>query len=351
MAWAWIAIAAGAAALLSLLACICVERFLGVRDAPDNVRKLQAAPVPTSGGLGFALAASAVVLAVQHYAIGGGLGAVAWLIAASTAAMVLGFIDDRWPTPARLKLVALVAIAGFMVALGVRADVMTLLPGLTLVLPVALGAVGSLIWIIVVANAVNFMDGANGLSMGMAAVAATGFAICTGITGQWEVALFAAALAGALVGFLVLNVPGRLFAGDAGALFVGTALAGLGLLLVRQNPHLLFLPPLLLSPFLVDVLLTLLWRAQRKRPLLSPHRDHAYQIALKAGMSHGKVALVHAIWAFNAAAVAVIATLAGGYAPTLTAILLILAGVWMNRVLRKLGETHGLVEEDRKPNA
>lgn len=351
MAWAWLAIAAAAAGLLSLFACICVERFLGVKDAPDNVRKMQAAPVPTSGGLGFALAALVATFALHGFVGAEPFGPVVWVMLAATSALLLGFVDDRWPTPARAKLIALLAIGVFMVGMGVRADVMGVLPGVVLVLPLVLGALGSLVWVIVVANAVNFMDGANGLSMGLAAIASIGLAICAGLTGSWEISVFSATLAGSLVGFLVLNVPGRLFAGDAGALFVGMSLAGLGLLLVREHPHLLLVPPLLLSPFIVDVLLTLVWRARRKRPLLSPHRDHAYQIALKAGMSHGKVALVHAIWAFNAAAVAVIATLAGGYAPTLAAVLMILAGVWFNRLLRRLGETHGLVGEDGKRGA
>ena len=70
-----------------------------------------------------------------------------------------------------------------------------------------------------------------------------------------------------------------------GALFVGAALAGLGLELVRQRPDLLLVPPILLLPFLSDVLLTIAWRARHGKKLFVAHRDHSYQIALKAGLN------------------------------------------------------------------
>lgn len=347
MDWWWLAAALVLAAVLSWAACHLVRKYLGVTDAPDNVRKLQKAPVPTSGGIGFAAAAVAAGAGVWAIAGDGPNGAAAYVLMGAVLAMVLGFWDDRRPVPALVKLFAIAAIGAGMIGFGARVDVLAPWPGIVLSLPWVLAAAGSLAWIIVVMNAVNFMDGANGLAMGMGAIAATGLAICAAITGNWEVAVLSAALAGALVGFLFLNVPGKLFAGDAGALFTGATLAGLGLLLVRDRPELLLVPPLLLSPFLVDVLLTLVWRSRRGKALLSPHRDHAYQIALKAQMSHAQVSGIHAIWAFNAAAVAVVSTLAGSYAPTLAAILLIVAGVWVHRMLRRFGVDSGLVDDER----
>ncbi len=346
MDWSWLAAAFVIAGVVSLIACYLVMAHLGVRDAPDNVRKLQETPVPTSGGVGFAFAAVLGALAAWVATGSWPPGDVAFVLAGAVMALVLGFVDDRWPVPAKAKLLAMLAIAVGLVVAGVRADALAPWPDVSFALPWALAAAGSLAWIVVVVNAVNFMDGANGLAMGMAAIASAGLALCAAIIGAWEIAALAAALAGALLGFLVLNVPGRLFAGDAGALFVGAALAGLGLLLVRAEPELLFVPPLLLSTFLVDVLLTLVWRARRGRPLFSPHRDHAYQIALKAGMKHTLVAGIYAIWTFNAAAIAIVATLARGYAPTVAGVLIILAGVWFHRSLRRFGERSGLVAED-----
>lgn len=346
MTWPWLAIAFIGAFALSWLACLLVWRSVGVMDAPDNVRKLQEQPVPTSGGLGFAFATAVVSAIILFAAFSGLSAALGALLIAGAVGLALGFVDDRWPLNATLKLILLLGIGVAMTLVGIRAEMMEPWPEIAVGLPLALAVLGSLAWIIVVTNAVNFMDGANGLAMGMGAISSLGFAACFAILGEWPLAIAAMSLGGALAGFLMLNVRGRLFAGDAGALFVGLLLSGFGLLLVRTQPDLLFVPVLLLSPYLVDVLLTLVWRARRGRPLMSPHRDHAYQIALKANLSHGKVALFHAVWTFNAAAIAVMVTLIGGYVPTVAGIGMLLAGAWLHRAIRRFGERSGLLNPD-----
>jgi UDP-N-acetylmuramyl pentapeptide phosphotransferase/UDP-N-acetylglucosamine-1-phosphate transferase len=194
-----------------------------------------------------------------------------------------------------------------------------------------------------VINAVNFMDGANGLSMGMAAIAAGGLSVCCAFTGAWDLALIGAALAGGLAGFLVWNAPGRLFAGDAGALFTGAVLAAISLALVRLRPDWLFVPPTLMLPWLTDVLLTVVWRAWRRKPLFSAHRDHVYQIAMKAGLKHWQVSLIHAASAFNAAIFAVVGAVGGGYAPLVVFLVLLAISVWVHIRVRRSGEKAGLV--------
>lgn len=341
-ALAWLLASSLSAALLGLLLCALVMR-LGLKDAPTEARKIQAVPVPTAGGLGFAVAALA---AAAGAAVLSGLpiSPVTLAVAGGAlAAMTLGLADDRWTLPARSKLAAMLAICIAMAALGVRADVLAPWPGAMLALPVIVGAAGSMLWLVVVINAVNFMDGANGLAMGMSAIASIGLAVCASVAGAMDVALLAGAFASALAGFLVWNIPGRLFAGDAGALFSGAVLGGLSLLLVKLRPDWLLVPPILLLPFLTDVLLTLLWRAQRGKPLFTAHRDHAYQIAMKAGLKHWQVAAVHAVWSVNAAGIAVMAAIMGGHAPLVAFLGLLVASCWVHLRVRKSGETAGLV--------
>jgi UDP-GlcNAc:undecaprenyl-phosphate GlcNAc-1-phosphate transferase len=308
---------------------------LWVKDAPDGGRKTQAAPVPTSGGLGFA-AATALGLAAVHLTGVYPVPTSIWIaLAGALAVLVMGAWDDRWPLPPRPRLILLLAIALALVAFGVRVETFAPWPSATLALPAAVAAAGSIAWLVVVMNAVNFMDGANGLSMGMAAVASAGLAIVALAAGEPGIAIAAAFLCAGLCGFLLWNIPGRLYAGDAGALFTGALLASLSLLLVKAKPELLLIPPLLLLPFLTDVLLTLAWRAKRGRKLFEAHRDHVYQIALKAGLKHWHVAAVHAIWAFNAAAVGVVASLVGGRIPAAAFILFLAASIWVNAKARK----------------
>ena len=159
-----------------------------------------------------------------------------------------------------------------------------------------IGMLGSAAWLFVVTNAVNFMDGSDGLAMGSSAVIAAALAVLACLTGQYDIMTFALILMGALLGHLVWNGRGKLFTGDSGALFVGFYLAGLVLLWVSRMELSVWIAPLFFIAFLADVLLTLIWRYQHGRNLLTPHSEHIYQIMLKANISHPLTAWIYA-WA------------------------------------------------------
>ncbi|MFT3723773.1 MAG: MraY family glycosyltransferase [Hyphomonadaceae bacterium] len=329
------------AAIPSFILCR-VMISLRIMDAPTEARKTQAVPIPTSGGVAVAISTALAVVSITEltdwnldktiFAVGGG----------AIAALLIGLADDILNLRAVLKLALLIATAAAVSAF-VRADVLGLWPGAMIVLPLPLAIAGSMAWLIVLLNAVNFMDGANGLAMGMAAIAALGLSICSAVVGEWDVALLSIALAGALAGFLVWNVAGKLFVGDAGAFFAAAILGGLGLRLVQARADLLFVPPMLLLPFLSDVLLTLAWRSKHGKKLFVAHRDHTYQIAIKAGLKHWQVSLVHAVWAINAAVFAVIATLMGQQVPAIAFVLLLLVSTWIHWRVRRSGVEAGLV--------
>jgi UDP-GlcNAc:undecaprenyl-phosphate/decaprenyl-phosphate GlcNAc-1-phosphate transferase len=329
------------AAILAVAACRIVM-MLGVVDKPTEARKREVhqIAVPTSGGLGFGLAAIFVSQWLTGWHAGRTLEAIE---AGSVAGLLIGFYDDRFRLPALAKMALLLGLCVGLVLFDIRVDVLEPRPGVVLALSVVGGGIGSGLWLFVVINAVNFMDGANGLSMGMAAIAAAGLSVCCGFTGAWDLGLMAAAASGGLAGFLVWNAPGRLFAGDAGALFAGAMLGAISLALVRLRPDWLFVPPTLMLPWLTDVLLTVLWRAWRRKPLLSAHRDHVYQIAMKAGLKHWQVSLIHAVWALNAAIFALVGAVGGGYAPLVTFLVLLAISVWVHVKVRRSGERAGLV--------
>jgi UDP-GlcNAc:undecaprenyl-phosphate GlcNAc-1-phosphate transferase len=316
---------------------------LRVMDAPTEARKTQKAAVPSAGGLGVAAAMFAAIVAVSVLTTWTPDGALITAASGAIAYLALGFADDTLHIDARWRLGCMTFIALAMAVAGVRADIFSPWPGIAIELPLLIAIAGSALWLIVLVNAVNFMDGANGLSMGIAAVAATGLAAAAALIGAWNIALLSTALAGALGGFLIWNVPGRLFVGDTGALFVGASLGGLSLELVRIRPDLLFVPPILLMPYLSDVLLTLVWRARHGKKLFEAHRDHVYQIALKAGLRHWQVTAVHAFLALNSAVFAVIAALVGGPVPPVVFLVLLALSVWLHAWVRRLGVKAGLV--------
>lgn len=319
---------------------------LGIVDAPTEARKTQPAPVPTAGGIAVALSV-ALAISVDNELIAGEFNPPLLVVGGgAVAALLVGAVDDVIGLRAVLKLVAVTAIGVGVAWLGLRPDVLAAWPGLDLPIPAWLALAGAALWLVVMMNAVNFMDGANGLAMGMAAIAAAGYCVIGAIVGKWDVAVSAGALTGGLCGFLVWNVPGRLFAGDAGALFVGAILAGLGLEIVRARPDLLLVPPMLLLPFLSDVLLTLAWRMKHGKKLFVAHRDHVYQIALKAGLKHWQVSSVHAVWALNAAIVAILSALLARQIPIILFVLLLLASTWLHLKIRRAGVANGLVGKE-----
>lgn len=319
---------------------------LRIVDAPTEARKKQPLPVPTAGGLAVALSTALAIATDTEFTRTGYPWPLIVTSVGAVAVLAVGFADDVLKLRAIIKLALLVAIAAGMATFGLRADLLGFWSGASLELPVAVAIAGSVLWLLVVINAVNFMDGANGLAMGMACAAALGLAACGLVIGAWHITLICTALAGGLAGFLVWNVRGLLFVGDAGALFTGAVLGGLGLELVRLRPDLLFVPPILLLPYLSDVLLTLAWRTKHGKKLFVAHLDHTYQIAIKAGLKHTQVAGVHAVWAINAAIVAVGAAMVGGYAPVIAFVALLAISTWVHWRVRRAGVANGLVGAD-----
>ena len=191
--------------------------------------KLQKAPVPTAGGLAVALSA-ALAIAADTELTRGGFNPMLFLVGGGAlAALLVGLVDDVIGLARDLQAAAgdgdrsWRCGGGRKAGRGFRCG-----RDLNGRCRCGLRFAGSALWIVVVANATNFMDGANGLAMGMAAIAAAGFAICGATIGAWDFALTAGALTGGLCGFLVWNVSGRLYVGDAGRAVCRRSAGGAG---------------------------------------------------------------------------------------------------------------------------
>jgi UDP-GlcNAc:undecaprenyl-phosphate/decaprenyl-phosphate GlcNAc-1-phosphate transferase len=283
---------------VSLIVCWLMIR-LGPKDAPDGVRKTQGAPVPSSGGVGIlaGLMAGAAVLAAFGAPVGGLLGSapLAGIAVFTVFAALLGWYDDASGMPALPKFLALLGAAVIAAQIGpVPEHLWFGREGIALAGIAGLVLVAA--WIFVMANAVNFMDGANGIAMGTALIILAMLCFLMvpvavlsndrAAPGLLMGLLFAGAAA--IAGFLFWNLKGRLFAGDAGSLSVGGLIGGASAMFAVDGPVLV--PLTLCLPILIDVFLTLAWRAKHGRPLMQAHRDHAYQLLLRSGWTHGQVA-------------------------------------------------------------
>ncbi|MFN3213931.1 MAG: glycosyltransferase family 4 protein [Henriciella sp.] len=287
-----------------LFACALIKRT-GIVDAPDGARKTQSGPVPRLGGVAILLG-TLIGMALGFVTLMVGYGADPVAIFSELLADVyqsnaplglalcfvaicflIGLWDDIWTANTKLKLITLALAALMAAVMGLRASELTT-PFGDIETPAVLIA-GSAAWLIVMVNTANFMDGSNGLAVGSLAIMGTALAATATLAGDWSLSIWWFPVLGAIGAFLMHNLRGTLYAGDAGALGLGALFAGLGL---ASGLNVWTIATIAL-PFLVDVLMTLIWRAKHGRNWLEAHLDHAYQRLIASGWSHLETAVLY----------------------------------------------------------
>jgi UDP-N-acetylmuramyl pentapeptide phosphotransferase/UDP-N-acetylglucosamine-1-phosphate transferase len=333
---------AAAAALLCLLL-----RRAGPIDRP-RARGAHAAPTPTSGGLALIAAVGLGVALAPHGALGPPPEAARLGAAFALAALLglMGGLDDLLDLSPRLKLAvqSLLAVGFACVA---RVESIPLGPFGALALGPVVGGAGSAFFIVLVVNAVNFMDGSDGLAAGGMALMFLALAGLLAVRGDGPAASLALFAGAANLGFLPFNFPrAQLFQGDAGSLFSGFLLAALAVAAAGPKglgPVPLVVAPTLLLPFLADVLFTLLRRARAGRPLLKAHAEHLYQRwrARRGGDHVALAGRMLLLLGLSAALAAALAALAGAAPPADLAgflIAVLAAGAFWRRCSRAVDE-------------
>lgn len=308
----------------------------GILDHP-NARSSHVRPTPRGGGLGivvgflFSLALIPLPAPSDQAALGG-LALCAMLTA------ILGFSDDLVGLSGRLKFAVLAAIS---LALAGMAGPVT---DLGFALPWLVGWLGSALFVFTLANAVNFMDGSDGLLASTLVPAA----LALGVLADGPIAVAALSLAAATAGFAVWNAPllavrGRVFSGDVGALGGAVIFAGLSLAWASTDRDgSVWLVPVLVLPLLGDVLLTMAARVRAGRSPFAAHRAHAYQLLISIGLSHRQVAL---IWGAMSLACGVLAIVASAFSSHVQLACLVVAVMLFtlgHRRCRKLASSRGL---------
>src|SRR5712691_2355035 len=248
--WPYIVVVACA---VSLFVVPLVRRYAIWREVLDQpaARKVHAVATPLLGGAGVYLAFAITVLANFHFSMtlkGVALGA--------SVVVAFGILDDVAELPAWGKLVGQVAGAALAMLYGVVLSVVpSWWPG-AVVFNIAL----TLLWFLTVTNAVQFLDGMDGLAAGLGVIAGLFFSLSALQTNQRYLMFLAGALVGACLGFLPYNFrPGgaRIFLGDSGASFIGFTLAGLAVMgeWAENDPVVaLFTPVLILGVPLFDII-------------------------------------------------------------------------------------------------
>jgi UDP-GlcNAc:undecaprenyl-phosphate GlcNAc-1-phosphate transferase len=220
------------------------------------------------------------------------------VIGAALAIAAVSLWDDARDLRFALKLAAQALAA--LVAIGSGLELQRLaVPGLGIVQLGALGPLLTLFWILGCTNAVNFMDGLDGLVGGTVFLALLILCAIAESQGGWFVYLASLMLAAGLLGFLPFNLhPARIFMGDVGSQFLGFMVAILAVAAARFDAAevTFMLVPLLLFGLFFDAAFTLLRRAAMGLNITAAHRTHLYQMAQRSGMGVRQVAAVH--WGF-----------------------------------------------------
>ncbi len=289
-----LAVAALAAVALSSMLVRRMIR-LAVMDVP-GARSAHDRPIPRGGGVGMV---AAVLLGVPAClaVLPGGAGRLlpAGLLLSATALLAaVSWLDDLRQFGVRAKFGAQCAAAALTVAASLASA--PVWPSSWLLAPLCLLG---FCWLMLTTNALNFIDGLNGLASGVSAICGV-FACLLGLAvGDPLLAACSAMLSAGLLGFLPYNMPrARIFMGDVGSQVCGLLTGGFALLLLADTVRLAVaeMVPLILAGILWDVLFTLARRLRAGERLTQAHRGHLYQVAARTGLSHTTVAVIH--WAF-----------------------------------------------------
>lgn len=307
-------------ALVAGLLLTPVVRRLGLAlgaVASAGGRNVNVQAVPRLGGV--ALAVGWCVAVLVFLGFGENAGAVAgltkvqlWTVLVGGVVLCLvGAVDDVRGVRAAHKLAAQLIVATATYAFGFRIDTVVLplfgsLPMGVFALPV------TVLWIVGITNALNLIDGLDGLAAGVSFFAALTSFVVSIISGNVYIAMMMAALMGVLGGFLFFNFnPARVFMGDSGSYFLGYVLATLSLSGALQQKAStavsLLVPMIALGLPIFDTLLTIVRRFLEKRSIFAADRGHIHHRLLDLGLTHRRaVMLLYGVSVvFTASAIAI----------------------------------------------
>ena len=345
-----IAAALVAAILIAFIATPVVKSLaekVGAVDVPKDNRRMHNHPIPRMGGLaiflGFLL--STLIFVPLSNAMQG-------MLLGSVIIVILGIFDDIYALPALPKLVVQIAAALAAVLHGNVIQVISN-PNIFSDNPYwVLGAWAvpvSVIWIVAITNAVNLIDGLDGLAVGVATISSLTMLVIAMLVSDSLVALMMAALAGSCIGFLPYNHnPAKIFMGDTGSTFLGFVLATVSIQgLFKFYTIISFAVPfLMLGLPLFDTCFAILRRLSKGQNPMAPDHSHVHHRLIDMGFSQKQaVAILYVISAILGLS-AVVLTTSGALKAMVLLCALCLAGLIAARISLSHGGEKTKIEEE-----
>ena len=304
-----------------------VARRLGIVDRPGP-RRIHTKPIPTAGGLAMAVAVLGVAWGARLFSSAARdtleVRPFVGITLAAGIMILLGVIDDIKALNPWWKIAGEVAAACVLYAYGLGIPLLTN-PFGDAIATGPFDLLLTIVWVLIVVNAINLIDGIDGLASGAVFIAAVTLWFVGRTNGDFYVMFIASTIIGATFGFLRYNFPpAKVFMGDTGSGFLGLLLAAVALLENRKGTAaitLLFPLVALLVP-ISDSVIAFVRRAIGGQSVFRADSDHIHHRLLRIGLSHRHV--VYVMWflcAYCGVMAVVLATLPPGYAMLLAVFL------------------------------
>lgn len=322
---------------------------IGAIDIPKDGRRMHKRPTPRLGGLaifgGFLIAAVLTgQLTPQRL----------WILAGAVVIVVLGIFDDRNALSAKFKFVIQILAAALPVIFGDLRIAMFTNPFLfsdslywnlgTLSIPI------TILWIVAITNAVNLIDGLDGLAVGVSSIASMTMLAVALFIGETEIAVILAALAGACVGFMPYNLnPASIFMGDTGSTFLGYMLATLSIQgLFKVYALISFAVPfLILGLPIFDTAFAILRRVLSGRSPLSPDRGHVHHRLIDMGFNQKQAVAILYVISVVLGLIAVVLTTSGELR-AMVLVIAVIVGLVVSGFLFLSSGQHKIEESERR---
>lgn len=264
---------------------------IGAIDIPRDKRRMHKDSVPLIGGLAifFGFLISTLLFSKPDVKL-------AAILLGAFIMVVLGIFDDKYALSAKFKLLIQIIAALIPVVAGVRIE-RIILPFLKsggfefgwLSYPI------TVLWIVALTNAVNLIDGLDGLAAGVSAIASFSMFLIACMQGNFVIAVMSAALVGACCGFLPYNFsPASIFMGDTGSTFLGFTMAALSVIgLFKIQTIISFAVPFIAFGIpIFDTSFAIFRRIREHRPIMSPDRGHLHHRLVDKGFTHKQAVLI-----------------------------------------------------------
>ncbi len=274
---------------------ISLAHKVGAIDVPKDKRRVHKKPTPLMGGLAifYGFVVSVICFATIDKEVMG-------ILVGCVIVVTTGIIDDITDMKAIVKLLCQILAAAVVVYSGVRiehfANPFTQWFGAPyIVMDYWVSCAVTIFWIVGICNAVNLIDGLDGLAVGVSSIASIALLTLTLISENLNVAIITAAVAGAGFGFLPYNFnPAKIFMGDTGALFLGFILACISVQgMLKMSAVITFAAPILILGLpIFDTVFAILRRLLTGKSPMQPDRGHLHHRLLDMGFSQRRVVAI-----------------------------------------------------------